>query len=472
MTHSLPSDTSLATSQRTPSDSRFYAIAWRWHFYAGLYVVPFLLALAITGLVMVYFTGFQNRLGNIVHVQPQAKVVAVTVQAQHALDAYPGATLQEYMTPKSPDAAAWVMVAHEGRNLAVAVDPYTAQVLQVVDKGNTVFQWARDIHGNLLAGDVGKLLVEVAAGLGIVMIITGLYLFWPRGGTGWREVLVPAWTARGRRWWKSLHASIGFWLSLVLLCFLLTGLSWTTVWGGKFVQPWGTFPAAKWDAVPLSDQTHASLNTGGEREVPWGLEQTPLPLSGANVGTPGVAAGEPVNLDGIAALAYRLGYSGQFHISVPQSATGVYTLAADTMSGDLSNPFQDRTVHVDRYTGKILAEAAFADYSLVAKGMAIGIALHQGDVGLWSAWANVLICLLIVLLCVSGVVMWWIRRPRGSGRLAAPGVPAQATLWKGGAVVMLVTALLFPLSGAVMVAVLVLDWAVFSRLPLLRKVLG
>ncbi len=29
-----------------------YATVWRWHFYAGLYVAPFLMLLAVTGLVM------------------------------------------------------------------------------------------------------------------------------------------------------------------------------------------------------------------------------------------------------------------------------------------------------------------------------------------------------------------------------------------------------------------------------------
>jgi uncharacterized iron-regulated membrane protein len=185
-----------------------------------------------------------------------------------------------------------------------------------------------------------------------------------------------------------------------------------------------------------------------------------------------VAVGEPVNLDGLNALALRLGYTGQFHIQLPQDAKGVYTLSADSMSGDLHNPTQDRTVHVDRYTGRVLAEAAFADYSLVAKAMAVGIALHQGDLGWLSAVANIIFCLAIVLLCVSGVVMWWLRRPQGSGRLAAPSVPAQAPLWKGGALVMLLTALAFPLAGGVLLAVLLLDWLVLSRLPGLKAALS
>lgn len=443
-------------------------MAWRWHFYAGLCVVPFLIMLAITGAVMVFFTGFQTRLGFTVQVAPQAVTLPVSAQAQAVLALRSQGQLVEYIAPRAPDEASWFVVERDGLTEAVAVDPHTAQVLHLVDKGDTVFAWAERIHGTLLIGDMGDRLIEIAAGLGIVMIVTGLYLWWPRGATRWAQVLVPDLRLKGRLWWRSLHASVGFWISAVLLMFLLTGLSWTGVWGAQFAQPWGTFPAVKWDAVPLSDAAHATLNSAGQKEVPWGLEQTPLPTSGSVAGVPGVPAGQPVNLDTVAALAKQLGFSGQYHIHLPKDDTGVFTLSADTMSGDLKSPTQDRTVHVDQTSGRVIAEAAFADYSLVAKGMAVGIALHQGDLGLWNAALNLLFCAATVFLCVSGIVMWWKRRPVRSWRLAAPPVPHDLPLWKGGALVMCGVALAFPLSGAVLLAVLLLDWLVLARLPTLK----
>lgn len=453
--------------------SRFHAVAWRWHFYAGLYVVPFLLMLALTGAVMVFHTGFQTRFGFTVHVTPQAAVQPVSAQAQAVLELRSGAQLIEYIAPRAPDQASWFVVKRDGLTEAVAVDPHTAQVLQLVDKENTVFAWAERIHGTLLIGDAGDRLIEIAAGFGIVMIATGFYLGWPRGGTRWAQVLLPELRLKGRLWWRSLHASVGFWLGALLFVFLLTGLSWTGVWGAQFAQPWGTFPAAKWDAVPQSDATHASLNTAGQKEVPWGLEQTPLPASGSAAGVMGVPAGQPVNLDTVAALARQLGFAGQHHIQLPQDAQGVFTISADTMSGDLKNPTQDRTVHVDRFSGRVIAEAAFADYSLVAQGMAVGIALHQGDLGWWNALLNLLFCAATVFLCVSGVVMWWKRRPaRSPWRLVAPPAPRELPLWKGGALVMCGVALAFPLSGAVLLAVLLLDGLVVSRLPALKAALG
>ncbi len=464
-----PADSAQPTTRST---SRLYAIAWRWHFYAGLYVVPFLFMLAITGLVMVFFTGFQTRLGLVVNVAPQAQTATVVQQADAALAHLPGATLKEYMAPKHADVASWFVVSHNGATEAVAVNPYTAEVLKVVDKDNTVFAWAERIHGSLLLGDVGDRLIEIAAGLSVVMVVTGLYLFWPRNGGRWTELLVPNWRARGRAWWRSLHASIGFWLSGALMVFLLTGMAWTGVWGGQLVQAWSTFPATKWDAVPKSDLTHASLNPAGQHEVPWALEQTALPASGSDAGRPGVPAGSAVDLSSVTALAAQLGFKGQFHVQMPKGEDGVFTVSADSMSGDLTDPTADRTVHIDRYTGKVLAEAAFKDYSGVAKAMAIGTALHQGDMGWWNAGLNALLCLAIAFLCVSGVVMWWKRRPAGSGRLVAPGMPQDIRRWKTGALVMLGVALAFPLAGAALVGFLLLDALLLSRVPAIRRVLS
>ena len=50
-------------AETRPSSRRFYFTAWRWHFYAGLYVAPFLMMLAVTGLIMLWSAVFVGRDG-------------------------------------------------------------------------------------------------------------------------------------------------------------------------------------------------------------------------------------------------------------------------------------------------------------------------------------------------------------------------------------------------------------------------
>ena len=225
--------------------------------------------------------------------------------------------------------------------------------------------------------------------------------------------------------------------------------------------------------MPLSDKTYAdNLNYGDIKNVPWTLEQAKMPLSGSDAGTKGIAEGQPVNIDTVVAFARAIGFDGRFQLAFPRSADGVWTISRDTMSNDSANPLSDRTVHIDQYSGKVLADVGFADYGLAGKAMAVGVAFHEGDIGWWNLAFNTVFCLSIVFISISGIVMWWKRRPSGAGRLVAPVLPEYFGLWKGGAIVMLAVALLFPLTGAVLVAVLVLDLLVFRQVRPLKRALS
>ena len=83
--------------------NKLYFAAWRWHFYAGLFVVPFLLVLAVTGMIMMISTATSNQLGNVADVAMTGNTVPVTQQADAALASVPGGTLNQYVAPEAPD---------------------------------------------------------------------------------------------------------------------------------------------------------------------------------------------------------------------------------------------------------------------------------------------------------------------------------------------------------------------------------
>ena len=236
------------------------------------------------------------------------------------------------------------------------------------------------------------------------------------------------------------------------------------------MQAWSQFPAEKWDNVPLSDQTHGSLNHD-RKEVPWALELTPLPASGSHAGAQVLEPGTPLNIDTMDGLARQIGFYWRYQLNLPSGADGVWTMSRDSMNTDSTDPMADRTVHVDQYTGKILADVPYADYSVFGKFMAVGIALHMGTLGLLSVLANTLVCMSVLFLCISSVVMWWKRRPAGASRLAAPPMPREMPVWQGAALVGLAVSLAFPLAGITLIVVLALDTLILSRLPGLRRVL-
>jgi len=468
--------TSGATPPETPSRvNRAYFTAWRWHFYAGLYVIPFLAMLAITGILMIWFTAIAPEYGDRIAVTPTAAAQSVTAQIVAAEAAHPGSHAVKYIAPYDAQTPAIVRVQDGDTARMLAIDPYSGAVMADRPEAGTWNEWLTNLHGEILwggNGGPGDALIEIAASLGMVMLVTGLYLSWPRGGASWRSVFVPDLAARGRKFWKSLHLTTGVWMSLMLVFFLLTGLSWAGIWGGKLVQPWSSFPAAKWDAVPLSDETHAAMNHTAREEVPWTLELTPLPESGSQTGVQLLPHGTPVTFETVMAGARALGFDARVQVSAPADGKGVWTLSRDSMSYDSPVPTDDRTVHIDQYTGKVLADVRFADYPAMGKAMAVGIAAHEGQMGLWNVVLNFVVCGAFLLTCVAGVVLWWKRRPVAAGRLAAPPQGPEGGLWKGGLIVAVIVALAFPMGGAAILAVLALDALVLKRLPGLKRMLS
>lgn len=449
----------MVSTDAAVSGGKLYRAIWRWHFYAGLYVVPFLLMLSITGLIILWVTAISPEFGDRLSVAKTGEPMRITAQANAALKAYPEGKIGQYIAPLGPENPVLFRVDRDGGARMLALDPYTGTILQDTAKDGTWNEFATNIHGKLLwggNGGPGDTLIEIAASLGVLLVVTGLYLWWPRGSNTLGKALVPQFSAKGRLFWKSLHSSLGAWISIILLFFFLSGLAWAQVWGNNMVQAWSTFPAEKWDAVPLSDKSHASMNSGSVKEVPWTLEQTLMPASGSTAGVTGLPEGIPVNLDSIVALGRAIGFDARFQVAVPGDDTGVWTLSRDSMSYDSSNPFGDRTVHVDQYTGKILAEAAYKDYPVLGKAMAVGIALHEGQTGLWNIIANLLFCLSVITICISGIVMWWKRRPAGT--FGAPLYARETKIPLGILGLGLIIALSFPLGGAAIAVFAVIDF--------------
>ncbi len=111
-----------------------------------------------------------------------------------------------------------------------------------------------------MIGTVGDRLVELAAGWGVMLVVSGVYLWWPRGKSS-AGVLWPRLNSRGRVLWRDLHAVTGFWGAALLLVMLLSGMTWTGFWGKQYAELWNLFPAAMWNNVPTVRPAGAQRST-------------------------------------------------------------------------------------------------------------------------------------------------------------------------------------------------------------------
>ncbi len=430
----------------------FYRAVWRWHFYAGLFCVPFVVVLAVTGSIYLFKPQIdawtERAYDRLVLTGAPASPAA---QVDAALRAVPGATFRSYEVRGNPGDAARVVVGGPEGDMRVYVHPQSARVMAVVAEDARVTELVKTIHGELLMGAAGSILVELAACWAIVMILTGLYLWWPRGAAGLAGLLYPRLSGGGRRFWRDLHAVTGVWVSALALFLLLSGLPWTTVWGGAFKQVREVAGAARgpqdWKAGMAAHVHHDHAR--GERAAH--------------------GHGAPAAFDAMVANVRPLGLAAPVLISPPSDR---WPRSPDWVArSDAQNRPQRTTLTLDPATGAVIREKGFGESPLADRIVGYGIAAHEGQLfGPLNQALGVLTALALIGLAVSGCVMWWMRRP--DGRLGAPPPLPGGRIGAGLGVLIVALALFLPVLGASLIVVALLERLVLRRIGPVRRWLG
>ena len=452
-------------ASQTPGLSSLYRTLWRWHFYAGLIVAPFMLILAVTGAIYLFNTEINDAVYGRQRLVAEATPLPASRLIAAALADYPGGSATRIDMPVEPGRSAEVFVSPaDGEPRRVFVDPGTANVLGSYVYTRTLVGFADVFHCSLMLGDRGDAVVELMACWGMILVITGLYLWWPRGGRGVAASLAPRLNVRGRPLWRELHAATGVWTAVLIAFLILTGLPWATVWGGWLKQ--GT--DALGIGYPANHRLHGATPTNPTTppvqtvqqaigEAPWTLENAPMPVSDPHAGHHGGGMGmsldqarQGIGVDGAVTALGQAGMTAAYRLTLPAGPEGVYT--AYTYP---NRPEGQRTLHIDQYSGRVLGDVRYADYGWAAKAVELGVQLHMGN---YFGPANQIImliaCLGVIALCITGPVMWWKRRPKG--RLGAPREIAPLKL-RTVAVITLALGVVFPLAGLSLAVILVVE---------------
>ena len=492
-----------------------YRTVWRWHFYAGLFTLPFVIVLSISGAIYLFKPQIEAWIDRDYDSLQINQAASVADQVQAALAAFPGSVPSGYELPSTPRSAARVLISKKveepgnessGKNveqedkgdkeksdkensdnaksesnqerweqLRVYVHPETLIVLYSVPERDRLMKFIFRLHGELLMGDRGSNIVELAASWTIIMVVTGLYLWWPRHLRGLGGILFPRFTRGSRIFWKDLHSVTGFWISGMVLFLLVTGLPWAKFWGNYFKtvrsltgtavvqQDWTTGSERPTTPRPASAESgdHAGHGgSGGRRGGGRGSEGGRWRRGGGRMPKDMAA------FDRVAATVIPLGLEPPVTIVTPSRGSENWTAKSNTPN----RPYRVNLV-VNGTTGEIVNREDFSDRHWVDRIVGAGIAAHEGQL---FGWPNQLLGLLaalgLVLLSVSGIVMWWQRRDRGV--LGAPLVASSLRFTIGFFITVLLFAAYLPMFGASLLLVLVIEKLILSRIPRVRDWLG
>ncbi len=452
-----------------------YNTIWRWHFYAGLFCIPFVLVLSITGAIYLFKPQVEAVLD-----QPYDHLVitglpaSAEAQVSAALAAVPGSTLNAYELPETPHSAVRVLVGQKRDLTRVYVHPQSLQILKIEQEDDKFMRIVHRLHGNLLIGDNGSYLVELAASWAIVMLITGLYLWWPSNIKNMAGIVYPRLSKNSRVWWRDLHAVTGFWISFFTLFLLLSGLPWAKSWGGllkevrqmssaKVVQQdWTTGRSSElaerqkmnMQNMSMDDSEHAEHLGHQHKMDKNGIHKMNTPKFDYSA------------LDRIVASVRPLNLAAPVLILPPSKKSQEWTASSKAQN----RPLRADLV-LDAMTGEIKSRKNFADRPLLDRIIGYGVAIHEGQL---FGWLNQLLGLLtalgLVLLSASAMVLWW--RRRLPGLLGAPQTRATLSFAPVLITVIVILGVLLPFLGISLIATLLVERWILRYIPSARNFLG
>ena len=439
---------------KSPSDGAaaggLYRAFWRWHFYAGLLVMPVLMLMALTGGLYLFRSNIDDVIYRpLMFVETRAGQASPDAWAASALKAVPGRLVEADM-PADADRSARLVVETAGGRRSVYVDPHDARVLGDIPDGG-VMATIKTVHSLSLAGPIPNLLVEVVAGWAIVMVATGVVLWWPRGANG--GVVTVRGTPSKRLFWRDLHAVTGLFAGGVIVFLAATGMPWSAIWGAqarKIVAETGWGRPSAPTSGPAGEEDHSAH--GGPPARPWSLQETDLPAA--------PAAALP--LAAVMKHVEDLGLPRPYAVSIPREPGKAWS------ASHMPDRVEDsRTLYLDAATGQALADIRYGQFGPGAKAIEWGIAVHQGQqFGPVNKAIMAAGCVAVWLLGISALTMWWKRRPKG--RLGAPAAPEDKRVYAWVAAVVIPLAVVYRLVGASLIVVLGTDLAVRAAARSLR----
>lgn len=343
------------------------------HLWLGLSVGLLFAVVSASGSAIVYrreMDAVQRPYLGYVSVPPGAKKLAIEDLQAKLRHEYPQAKSSDLNTLLFASSEQGAITTYVDGGM-IAVDPYDGHTYAKISDGKSLAGWFKDLHVELLAGEKGEIVNGWAAVVSCLILLSGLWLWWPHTR---RQIRMRLTVKRGvslRRTLYDLHNALGFWTLAILFVVTFTGV------GLVFNQAFQTFVFAK---TGTTRRPAPKIVPQGERRSPEALFQTALAA---------VPDGKPI------------------FITVPTAPAQPFQAMFQRRGAGF---FPYVTVKIDPYRGEIVDLDDDANATFGRKIMRQVAVLHFG---FWGGMTTKVIYVLLGLapavLYVTGVYMWWQR---------------------------------------------------------------
>ncbi|WBX73857.1 PepSY domain-containing protein [Tenacibaculum pacificus] len=392
---------------------------WKWHFIAGIISLPFILVLSITGAIYLFNPDVESK--EVAKIQDVENLHKTPISYQQQWE-----NAKEKLKKKpssmvintNPDKATAFISGRFSHKTTVFVNQYTGEATGTFSPKDTWMYTVRKLHGELLGGKIGTKIIELIASWMVVLILTGIYIWWPFS-SGIKGVFTIRFKEGKRILFRDLHAVTGFWMSLLLLLVLAGGLPWTDVFGSNF----------KW--------VQKVTNTG-------------FPKTWSGRGLTSEVKEKRMTIEEMVAIANQQKLQGTVSIGLPKSAKSTFSVSNSTFPLDAQ-----KKLHFDQYSGKLIKEHTWSDVGFLMRGRMWVMAFHQGQFGGWNWWLMFGVAVGLTLMTVAGLFSYLYRKQKGSWCI--PKVSSQFKVGKSILLILVLLAILLPVFGVSLILILIVE---------------
>lgn len=280
--------------------------------------------------------------------------------------------------------SSWGTKNGEEYHIHAYLNPYTGEVLHI-ESGHSFFDIIIELHVNLMLGEIGGHIVDFATLFFVVLLITGIILWWPKNKAAAQQRFWFKWK-EGLKWKRKnydLHNILGFYSSFVIIFVAITGLAWGFEWVNKGIYYAATLgaPYKDWsEPKSPSDSTKVALASVEDRVLRQTITAYAQPYASISIYTPDTRAG--------AIAAYIYPSKNVYH--------------------------NGSSYYYDQRTGKPILEEHFAQMNNGEKARSMYYDIHVGKIlGLTGQLLVFFASLITASLPITGFYIWWGRRRNG-----------------------------------------------------------
>lgn len=287
------------------------------------------------------------------------------------------------------DKEAWNYFDEVKINKLVYVNPYTGEILGIYNEKYDLFPILKSIHWSLLLKtDWGKYVVGIPVVLFMIMLVTGIILWWPKNKKMRKGRFSFDW--KNVKTWKrknyDLHNVLGFYASFIALLMSISGI--------YFAYPW------------VKNAFNFTLS--GSAELPKEKEiKSPDSLSAKNNSVFDLTAQETRKLYS-ASSSFRIPLNGK-----NKKGKELKNLPV-TVYGEDGKFAVRNQLAFDRYSGKLLSNKPHQQLNNAEKYANANYDIHTGS---YFGMAGKIIWFIAGLICtslpVTGFLIWMGRKKKG-----------------------------------------------------------